>query len=134
MPAALQRKCARSGCNTLTTGHFCPDCQRQKHQQRDDRRGSATSRGYGRRWDAYRKWFLHRFPRCGDRPKGAPKTSDSRCRAQGLIVAATVVDHIVPVTGPNDPTFYKPACHQALCARCHDSKRGREGHAARKAG
>jgi hypothetical protein len=39
---------------------------------------------------------------------------------------ATVVDHITPVTGKDDPTFYEGAGHQSLCDPCHQAKRQRE--------
>jgi 5-methylcytosine-specific restriction endonuclease McrA len=41
-----------------------------------------------------------------------------------------MIDHIVPVTGPDDPRFWDMSNHQALCSRahgCHDRKRQREG-------
>jgi 5-methylcytosine-specific restriction endonuclease McrA len=41
-------------------------------------------------------------------------------------MSASVVDHVIPVTGPDDPRFYVPECHQALCDRCHNVKRSRE--------
>jgi hypothetical protein len=39
---------------------------------------------------------------------GAPLTDDSLCAKEGRIELGVVVDHIDPVTGPNDPTFYQP--------------------------
>lgn len=53
-------------------------------------------------------------------------THDSVCAAKGLIVPGRVVDHIIPVTGPDDPRFYDQANHQYLCDRCHNAKRNRE--------
>jgi 5-methylcytosine-specific restriction endonuclease McrA len=32
------------------------------------------------------------------------------------------LDHIHPVTGPDDPAFYDPANHQSLCHACHSAK------------
>jgi len=108
-------------------------------------RGSAHSRGYGERWRKYRKWFIAELfrlevPRaglCGARLPGAPMTQDSLCAQFGIITGealGTVLDHIVPVTGPNDPSFYVPEGHQLLCARCHDRKRQSESVAARYRG
>ena len=111
----------------------CPSCSKAKVQTYDRQRGTATQRGYGVRWGRYRKWFLEQWPLCGDRPNGDP-TGDSQCLRQRLPVPATVVDHIIPVTGPDDPTFYRPEAHQALCARCHDVKRQRESMQARRTG
>lgn len=42
---------------------------------------------------------------------------------------ASVVDHIVPITGADDPRFYDERNHQALCGSCHDAKRQREAMA-----
>ncbi len=101
----------------------------------------AARRGYGSRWQRYRAWFLRRHPCCGDRgvPAEGPGlphvdtalacgggTGDSLCQRDRRVVMATVVDHIVPVIGPEDPTFFKPECHQSLCASCHSKKTRRE--------
>ena len=124
MPLAARTACTVFGCDELSP---CSQHGRQaKQRATDDRRGSASSRGYGSRWRAYREGFLRRFPRCGDRPASAPTTTDSACKAQGRVTVGSVVDHIVPVYGPNDPTFYREDNHQSLCPPCHDAKRSRE--------
>ena len=92
----------------------------------DRGRGSAAARGYDRRWRAYRASFLARYPLCGHRPPDAPPTEDSVCQRERRVVAATVVDHIAPVRGREDPRFYDAANHQALCDLCHNRKRQRE--------
>jgi 5-methylcytosine-specific restriction endonuclease McrA len=120
MPMMPLRRCPT--CRQLVTEPRCPTCVRRV----DDRRGSSARRGYGARWQKYRAWFLDQWPLCGDRPPGAPVTTDSRCRLAGLRTVAVVVDHIVPVTGPTDPTFFVLECHQSLCVGCHDAKRSRE--------
>jgi 5-methylcytosine-specific restriction protein A len=98
----------------------------QKHaKQADAYRGSSAARGYGSRWARYRAAFLREYPLCGDRPPTARQTNDSVCQREGIMTGATVVDHIVPVTGPTDPTFYADQ-KQALCATCHQAKRQRE--------
>jgi 5-methylcytosine-specific restriction endonuclease McrA len=74
--------------------------------------------------------FLHAHRSAGDRLPYAPQTTDSECAAIENITPATVVDHITPVSGPGDPTVYRPTAHQALCAPCHDRKRARESQAA----
>jgi 5-methylcytosine-specific restriction protein A len=129
MPAALLRACSSSGCPTLVRSGRCTEHERAKQQAYDNARGTSSERGYGSRWRKYRDWFLAKWRTCGAKPKGSPDTQDSQCKAMGRIVAATVVDHIVPVSGPQDPTFYKPECHQALCDACHNAKRQRESRA-----
>ena len=69
------------------------------------RKARTAARGYGGRWQRFRVWFLKRDPLC------------VRCQRP-----ATDVDHITPVTGPDDPNFYKPGNHQALCHGCHSRK------------
>jgi 5-methylcytosine-specific restriction protein A len=68
-------------------------------------RPTAARRGYGSRWQRYRLAFLRRHPLC------------VRCQH-----AATVVDHVRPVSGPDDPGFWGEANHQPLCASCHGRK------------
>lgn len=79
------------------------------------RRPSARQRGYDRRWDKARAAFLrepeNRFCR--------------KCRQQGRMTAATVVDHIVPHRG--DPAlFWDRSNWQPLCKPHHDSAKQRE--------
>ena len=125
------RPCARPGCVTLVDKGYCPAHTKAKVQGYDKARGTSTQRGYGVRWGRYRDRFLERNPLCGDRPHNLPPTGDSLCQKQGLSVRANVVDHITPVTGPNDPTFYKPEGQQSMCDRCHQIKRQREAMDAR---
>ena len=72
-------------------------------------RGSAHSRGYGRKWQAARLGYLQKHPLC------------VHCLARGHVVAATVVDHIVPHRG--DPVLFwaSETNWQALCATCHNT-------------
>lgn len=48
------------------------------------------------------------------------------CATKGLIVSATVSDHIRPVRQGGDPWDWSN--RQALCDTCHASKSGREAH------
>src|SRR5688572_12191480 len=113
--------CSEPGCPVPTRTGRCPQHTKAKVQAYDRQRGTAAERGYGQRWTAYRRWFLGTMglSLCGDRPYGLPPTGDSECLRQGLPVPATVVDHIVPVIGPDDPMFYSTEAHQSLCERCH---------------
>ena len=133
MSLAPMQICSEPGCPEPTRTGRCAQHTRAKVQAYDRQRGTASERGYGARWKKYRDWFLEQWPLCGDRPSGDP-TGDSECLRQRLPVPAKVVDHIVPVTGPDDPTFYRPEGHQALCERCHNIKRQREAIQARRAG
>lgn len=86
---------------------------RRNQQLQDERRGTANSRGYGKRWKNYRAVFLAENPFCIVCPTEM----------------ATMIDHIIPVnqgdgdlTGENDPMFWAPWNHQPLCNRSHRIK------------
>lgn len=137
MPMALARACRTFGC---PNGSDCPDHGRKATIQRWDKaRGTSSERGYGSRWRKYTSWYrgeqvrlgVPRAGLCGSRLPGAPVTQDSECAKQGLIVLGSVVDHIIPTQGPDDPRHYAPENHQLLCdgrtgRGCHDRKRQRE--------
>lgn len=127
MPDAFLHHCAEPSCHAQTTDRYCPAHQRETALRYERQRGSSPARGYDRRWSKYRAWFKGRYPLCGDRPAVAPVTTDSECKAAGIIRPMYVVDHIVPVTGKHDPSFYRPSNHQSLCEVCHNKKRRREG-------
>ncbi len=119
MPHAPLTPCAEPRCPTLVTKGRCALHRRQVEQ----RRGSAYSRGYTKRWQAYRATWLSHYPLCGD---GLTGTQDSQCKAQGRVAAAKDVDHIQRVQGEDDPRFYDPMNHQSLCHACHSAKTQRE--------
>lgn len=79
----------------------------------DVRRGSASQRGYGARWQRARRWFLRQNPLCAS------------CKRKGFIRAATVVDHVVPHKGDHE-RMWDQDNWQALCKRCHDRKTANE--------
>jgi 5-methylcytosine-specific restriction protein A len=63
---------------------------------------------YGYRWRRYRLAQLRSEPLC------------RMCATQGLVVPATVVDHIKRHAGDRDPLFWDSTNLQSLCKRCHD--------------
>ena len=75
------------------------------------RRRSASQRGYGAAWRRLREYILRRQPLCAD-PFG-------HHQADGQVVAAVQVDHIVPRSaGGRDDTSNL----QGLCETCHARK------------
>lgn len=115
LPSRPKRPCKHPGCPALVdAGKGYCDKHRQDTRQYDRQRGTASQRGYGYRWQKYRKQFLARNPLCRE------------CEKQGQVKAATDVDHIQAVTGPDDPLFWEPSNHQALCHECHSAKTARE--------
>jgi 5-methylcytosine-specific restriction protein A len=64
------------------------------------------------RWKVLRRDQLAAYPLC------------AYCQAQGLIVAASVADHVIPHR--NDPKLFFDASNlQSLCKHCHDSHKQR---------
>ena len=86
----------------------CPEHGKHPPSRRD--RPGASARGYGRRWEKYRRGFLARNPICVG------------CRREPAIA----VDHIQPIQGPQDPIFWTVSNHQALCISCHSRKTGQD--------
>ncbi len=84
--------------------------QRQQADKDYDRnRGSASARGYGKRWQRVRKMFLSRSPVC------------VRCEREGRIVPATEVHHI------KDRRIFSELAYsmdnlEALCKPCHSQQ------------
>ena len=70
-------------------------------------RPSASQRGYGAKWQAYRTRFLRENPTC------------KLCHQAGRLTRATVVDHIQPHKG-DKRLFWLRSNHQPLCKSCHD--------------
>lgn len=141
MPAALLRPCAYpGGCLTLVPSGFCAEHQDYR-REKDARRGSATVRGYGVAWRAFRTWVrnrmiaLHIVPVCGATMPGGPVTSDSQCRAQGLLVGSNPdgsdlhFDHEPPLQ-PHERSEQRAICNplriQLLCEACHNRKTQRD--------
>jgi 5-methylcytosine-specific restriction protein A len=80
----------------------------------DRQRPSAARRGYGPRWRRARAAFLAQHPLC------------AVCEGRGLVIAATVVDHVVPHRGDErlfwDEGNWAPSCKP--CSRREDRARG----------
>ena len=126
MPSAPLRPCASSGCRDVSDQSRCPKHRREKRAKAEQTRLTAHQRGYDRRWREFRKVWLNKRPFCGDRLDG-PSSEHSLCAAEGRFTAATVVDHIVPHSGPGDPMFYDERNLQSLCAvPCHNRKTATE--------
>ena len=86
-------------------------------------RGTSAERGYGAAWARARRVFLAVHVICSDPYK----------RHAGVVVAASDVDHIIAVTGADDPRFWDVSNWQALCHACHAYKTVRVDGALRRA-
>lgn len=78
-----------------------------------DRRGSAASRGYDATWRRLRAAHLAQHPLC------------RFCEQAGRVTLATVVDHIDPFKGRDDPRRLDPKNLASLCATHHNSTKQR---------
>ncbi len=78
-------------------------------------RKSAHKRGYTKKWQRASKAFLRANPLC----------QCEECKASGRVVAATVVDHIVPHRG-DMKLFWDRSNWQAMSKKHHDRKTARE--------
>lgn len=91
------------------------EAEAERQRRIDADRPNAAARGYCRvRWRRFRRAHLSANPVCVE------------CERQGRTTLAEHVDHIRPVTGPDDPAFFDDANVQSLCASCHSRKTLRE--------
>lgn len=85
MPARPKSICRAPCCGkTIDAPGYCEKHKKAVQKQQDERRGSATERGYDNRWVKARAHYLRKHPLC------------ENCRINGRPVAANVVDHIEP--------------------------------------
>lgn len=115
MPYKLGTPCSYPKCPEVTTERFC-DYHRKMHQRNVSKsRGKELRRAYNSvRWIRFRNWYLQKNPLC------------VKCELEGLTTPATDVDHIVPISTPEDPKFVDPDSVQSLCHSCHSKKTATE--------
>jgi len=129
MPYRAKKQCAKPACPVLVPAgvRFCDVHEAARQAQLDDRRGSASQRGYGTAWEQRREAWKARFPAtCGRRSDGELHADDSLCVQRGLVVPARTLDHIVrKLAGGTDDDSNL----QWLCDPCHNVKRQKESRA-----
>jgi 5-methylcytosine-specific restriction protein A len=113
VPRAPQCPCSHPGCNALVDHGRCEKHAILQRREIDDRRGSAASRGYGKRWDKAAKLFRQLHPLC------------AMCSTVPHPVASKEVDHIIPHKGDME-LFWDQDNWQALCKSCHSTKTAKE--------
>lgn len=105
MPRKPKKPCGHPGCPTLTDNRYCDEHVKLYANER----GSAAERGYDSRWRKARTRFLKVHTFC------------VTCKAEGNLVKAAVVDHVIPHRG-DEKLFWDESNWQALCKSCHDRK------------
>lgn len=112
MPQAAFTICRQQGCGARCAGPYCAKHAGEHPRRQFDRaRGSAASRGYGRRHEKWRKLVLHRDPLCK-----INKTPG--CTAE-LPRPSTIADHVTPVNAGGDWAMENG---QGACEPCHNWK------------
>lgn len=109
------KPCNHAGCSALTYDTYCEDHLKKKRKQHDDKRGTASQRGYNYRWSKYRTYFLNKHPLC----------MCPDCKEKAVPLPANVVDHITPHRGDYN-LFWDETNHQAMNKKCHDKKTAKE--------
>ncbi len=99
---------------------YCEKCRGLSRRSYDENRPSASKRGYGRRHRKQREIQLSKQPVCEE------------CLKEGLVTAACIADHIIPISQGGDPDT--PDNKQSLCESCHNRKTARESGFAKTAG
>ena len=110
MPTAAPKPCTHPGCTVLVKAGRCElhhKAQRKQQDQRRDRGPRFYDKSLWR--DRIRPHQLRLHPLCAD------------CVVQGMIVAATDVEHIDGNTGNNHPDNLNSLCHS-----CHSKKTARQ--------
>ena len=123
MPTAAKKPCYKAGCPEFATINGYCDKHQTVKREADKQRGSASERGYGHKWRKERLAYLVQNPLC------------VKCKQNGHVVAAKVVDHIVPhklsdaiASGNKEriakayQLFWRRSNWQALCIVCHNRK------------
>ena len=116
MPRSAPTPCRYPGCGAvLATPGYCDRHRVAVHRDYGRaRRGFDTELGFYKsaQWRVLRAAFLREHPVCG------------LCAARGRVVAAVVVDHVVPVK--DGGARLDVANLQALCVTCHNRKTAQE--------
>ena len=125
-----KKPCMRPGCpNLVDRGKegYCDDHRSSRCSVRnEEKRKESDDRAlYNWQWAKYSKARLRRDPLCiGLRlVPGGPIVINTH--EEGVVVAATLTDHIVPHKGDRK-LFWDTKNHQSGCKTCHDVKTATE--------
>jgi 5-methylcytosine-specific restriction enzyme A len=111
MPRRPMRPCSVPGCRELVDRGRCDRHAKQVRTTQQER-ASAARRGYDKRWQRFRVWYLAEHPLCVD------------CERRGRITPALEVHHIAKVADRPDLRLVEANC-MALCKACHQRRTAR---------
>jgi 5-methylcytosine-specific restriction protein A len=121
MPTKPRHLCVYPLCpNLVEAGRAYCDKHNQLKSSNKDKR-SSTAMGYDARWQKARSAYLRENPLCVE------------CLKEGVIKAATIVDHTEPHKGDMEK-FWDQSKWQSLCKRHHDKKTAKENRNGVKTG
>ncbi len=98
---------------------FTRPARRESRTRPELPRGKTAERGYDGDWRALRLDHLSREPLC------------RMCQQLGRVTAASMVDHITPIKGREDPLRLADSNLQSLCVPCHAIKTASDGSRAK---
>ena len=113
MAISARTPCRHPGCKQLVNQPgFCLDHRKLEFKVQKIRAGNdydERNRFYQRKeWKAVRELQLAQFPLCRE------------CKAAGLLIMATVVDHIIPIAQGGAPLDLNNC--QSMCVKHHNAK------------
>lgn len=137
MATRAKSVCRRAGCGVLIdAAGYCDKHTKLKNAEDNAKRGTAHERGYTSAWVKARRYYLEAHPLC------------VYCQREGIVGAASVVDHIKThklkeAIDSGNPTAIRIAQElfwdsknnwQSLCQAHHNSTKQSEEAAARRQG
>lgn len=107
----MKRKCNLCQIGVRENGlcDYCGDTKKNTQRTYDKYRGSPKERGYDSVWEKLRTSIIQTKPLC------------RICLANGFVVSATEVDHIIPIKVKPNLRLVKSNL-QSLCHSCHMQK------------
>ncbi len=102
------KPCSKPGCPRLSKDRFCPEHTKQENERLENKRGSASERGYDANWHKVSEMHLREFPLC------------TECEKQGRAIAATLTHHIIPIAKGGAVLDWDNL--ESNCEFCHDVK------------
>ena len=105
------RPCKHPGCPELTRETYC-EAHKTEARDYERNRGSASARGYDKRWEKFRLYYLKHNPLCVDHLD------------RGECVPATEVHHIKKLRYYPELKYDNDNL-MALCHECHSKRTSR---------